>query len=63
MMRVFKSKSFNKFAASEGISDVQLVDVVREMENGLFEAELGGVSTKSGLQRKVRVKVEQPETL
>lgn len=41
-MRVFKSKSFNKFSTNEGISDEQLANVVREMEDGVFEADLGG---------------------
>ena len=38
-MQVFKSKWFQKWAASEGLDDGALLE---EMENGLIDARLGG---------------------
>ena len=42
VMRIFKIKSFSRFAKSEDISDNQLSDAVTEIEKGLYEADLGG---------------------
>ena len=41
-MRIFKYKWFHRFAAKEGISDNELKDVVKKLEEGQFDAELGG---------------------
>lgn len=41
-MRIFKNKTFNKWAAKEGLSDCILRAAVEEMERGLVDAELGG---------------------
>ena len=41
-MRVFKSKWFHKWAAGEGVDDETLLKAVKEMENGLIDARLGG---------------------
>lgn len=41
-MRVFKNKAFSKWAAREGLGDDQLRTAVREIEDGLLDAELGG---------------------
>lgn len=46
-MRVFKIKSFARFARKEGISDTELADAVLEIENGLNVVDLG-----SGLVKK-----------
>ena len=46
-MRVFKIKSFARFARKEGISDTKLADAVLEVENGLNVVDLG-----SGLVKK-----------
>jgi len=46
-MRVFKIKSFARFARKEGISDTKLADAVLEIENGLNVVDLG-----SGLVKK-----------
>lgn len=40
-MRVFKTPSFSHWAASEQLSDEQLVQAVREMEEGLSGDALG----------------------
>ena len=41
-MRVFKSKWFRRWAAREGLGDVALLAAVRELEDGLIDADLGG---------------------
>ena len=46
-MRVFKIKSFARFARKEGISDTKLADALLEIENGLNVVDLG-----SGLVKK-----------
>jgi len=40
-VRVFKTKSFARFARKEGISNSKLSDAVLEIEKGLYEADLG----------------------
>ncbi len=41
-MRLFKTRRFQKWAASENLSDKALKKTVKEMENGLVDADLGG---------------------
>ena len=41
-MRIFKTRWFNKWAAREGLRDAVLQAAVKEMEDGLIDAELGG---------------------
>ena len=41
-MRIFKSKSFCKWATKEGLTNKALVAAVTEMEEGLIDADLGG---------------------
>lgn len=41
-MRVFKSKVFSKWASKENLSDEILALAIKEMENGLIDANLGG---------------------
>lgn len=40
-MRVFKTKGFSKFARKERLTDKQLRKAVAELEDGLFDADLG----------------------
>ena len=40
--RVFKTKHFAKFASKAGLTDTALCDAVKEMEQGLIDADLGG---------------------
>jgi hypothetical protein len=42
MVRTFKDKRFAKFAEKEGISDIELKEIVKKLEKGLFYANLGG---------------------
>jgi hypothetical protein len=41
-MRIYKSKWFNKWADKEGLTDEALKDAVKEIEDGLIDADLGG---------------------
>ncbi|MGD0282461.1 MAG: type II toxin-antitoxin system RelE/ParE family toxin [Dissulfurispiraceae bacterium] len=50
-MRVFKTKSFARFARKEGISNTKLSHAVLEIEKGLYEADLGGGLIKKRVAR------------
>jgi hypothetical protein len=41
-MRIFKTKTFHRWAAREGLDDRRLSSAVEEMERGLMDADLGG---------------------
>lgn len=41
-MRAFKIASFSRWARKAGLDDEALSQAVREMKNGLIEAQLGG---------------------
>lgn len=41
-MRIYKSKWFAKWADKEGLTDASLKAAIKEMENGLIDADLGG---------------------
>ena len=51
-MRIFKNKWFHRFAKKEGISDSELREIVRQLENGQFYSDLGGSVYKMELARK-----------
>jgi hypothetical protein len=42
MMRIYKNRAFSRWAAKEGLTDTALIGVVRELERGLVDANLGG---------------------
>jgi len=41
-MRIFKTKPFGRWAQKEGLADAALRQAVRELQNGLVDADLGG---------------------
>lgn len=41
-LRIFKTKSFAKFAKKEDLTDEELLTAIGEMEGGLVDANLGG---------------------
>jgi hypothetical protein len=41
-MRIFKTRTFQRWASKTGVSDIALLDAVAEMECGLIDADLGG---------------------
>ena len=50
-MRVLKTRGFERFAKSEGITDVQLVAAIKAAERGLIDADLGGGIIKLRIAR------------
>ena len=50
-MRIFKTKSFARFARSERISDRSLVEAVQRARHGLVDADLGGGVIKQRVAR------------
>jgi len=51
-VRIFKNKAFHQFSKKEGIADNELRDVVKQLENGQYYADLGGSVYKMELARK-----------
>jgi len=51
-VRIFKNKWFHRFANKEGITDNELKEIVEQLENGQFYADLGGGVYKMELARK-----------
>jgi hypothetical protein len=41
-MRVFKTRTFNRWAVKAGLSDTALLKAVADIERGLIDADLGG---------------------
>lgn len=52
VMRVFKTKAFNKFALKNQISDDDLKDAILRAEKGLIDANLGANIFKQRVARK-----------
>jgi hypothetical protein len=50
-LRVFKTRSFARFARSERISDASLCEAVGRAERGLVDADLGGGVIKQSVAR------------
>ena len=55
-MRVFKTKSFERFVNREGVSEEELCRAIRQAEKGLVDAALGGGVIKQRLARRGRGK-------
>lgn len=51
-MRILKYRIFHKWANSEGLTDNSLKNAISEIEQGLFEANLGGGLYKKRVPRK-----------
>ena len=51
-MRIFKNKSFARFAKKSEISDAALCRAVRDAEQGLIDADLGGGVIKQRVARE-----------
>ena len=51
-MRIFKAKSFARWAEKESVSDRTLTAAVAEIERGLIDAELGGGVVKKRIARE-----------
>ena len=51
-VRIFKYKWFQRFTDKEGIIDSELKEIVKQLENGQFYADLGGGVYKMRLTRE-----------
>ena len=51
-VRIFKYKWFHRFAGKEGITDNELKEIVKQLENGQYYADLGGGVYKMRLARQ-----------
>ena len=50
-MRIFKTKWFTRFARQEDIDDAKLIEAVKNIENGLIDADYGGGLIKQRIAR------------
>ncbi len=51
-MRIFKNKSFARFARKSGIEDAVLCEATQSISRGLIDADLGGGVVKQRIARK-----------
>jgi hypothetical protein len=51
-MRIFKNKSFARFARKSDITDAELCKAIKDAEHGLIDANLGGGVIKQRIARK-----------
>ena len=51
-MAIYKTKWFTRWANKQNLDDQSLCDAVREMQRGLFDADLGGSLFKKRVARK-----------
>lgn len=51
-MRIFKTKSFSRFAKRERINDAVLCEAIERAEKGILDADLGGNIIKQRIARK-----------
>ena len=60
--RIFKTKTFNKWMIKTDLSDSDIQSAVKEMKNGLIDANLGGNVFKKrvALMAEVKVVVLEP---
>jgi hypothetical protein len=50
-LRIFKTKSFARFSKKSGLSDLALLEAVKNIEDGLIDADLGGGVIKQRIAR------------
>ncbi|TRW95257.1 type II toxin-antitoxin system RelE/ParE family toxin [Candidatus Methylobacter oryzae] len=62
-MRIFKYKTFEKWAEKQGLNDEDLKKAVLEIENGLIDANLGGNVYKKRIGRQGQGKSGAHRTL
>lgn len=62
-MRIFKNKTFSKWATLEGLTDSDLLAAIEEIEQGLLDADLGGNIVKKRIALANRGKRDGARTL
>ena len=61
--RIFKTKTFSKAFSKSDLSDVDLLNAVKEMEQGLYDADLGGYVYKKRIAIGNRGKSQGARTI
>jgi hypothetical protein len=51
-MEIYKTKVFDRWAKKQDLNDKSFCDAIKEMENGLYEADLGGGLFKKRVARQ-----------
>lgn len=62
-MRIFKTKWFNKWSIKESIDDKSLFNSIKEIENGLIDADLGANIYKKRIAKKGKGKSSSVRTI
>ncbi|MBV5297927.1 MAG: type II toxin-antitoxin system RelE/ParE family toxin [Rhodoferax sp.] len=62
-MRIFKTRTFQRWAVTTGSADASLLEAVKEMEGGLIHARLGGNLFKQRVSLPGRGKSGSARTL
>ncbi|MFN8577938.1 MAG: type II toxin-antitoxin system RelE/ParE family toxin [Candidatus Sericytochromatia bacterium] len=62
-MRIFKTKWFNKWSIKECIDDNSLCNAIKEIENGLIDADLGANVYKKRIAKKGKGKSSSVRTI
>jgi len=52
VLRIFKTKWFDKFASKNSIDDLTLIEAIKRAKNGLIDADLGGGVIKQRIARE-----------
>ncbi len=51
-MEIYKTRIFHRWANDEGLTDTAICDAVKEMQKGLFDADLGGELFKKRIAKQ-----------
>ena len=51
-MEIYKTRVFHRWANDEGLTDTAICDAVKEMQKGLFDADLGGELFKKRIAKQ-----------
>lgn len=62
-MKIYKTRVFHRWANDEGLTDAALCDAVKEMKEGLFDADLGGGLFKKRIAKQGKGKIGGFRTL
>jgi hypothetical protein len=60
-MKIFKYRTFEKWAKKQGVSDDDLKKAIIEIENGLIDVSLGATCIKNALENQGKANAELTE--
>ncbi len=63
LLKIYKTRVFHRWANDEGLTDAALCDAVKEMKEGLFDADLGGGLFKKRIAKQGKGKIGGFRTL